>query len=64
MPTELVSIETTCVSCGDQCVVPGDEDPEDTYCVACAEAYIYGDEDDVEPDLNREGDPAFNGAFG
>jgi hypothetical protein len=34
---ELVSIEATCAVCGDQCVVPGDEDPEDTLCVACAE---------------------------
>lgn len=33
----LVSIEATCAACGDQCVVPGDEDPADTLCVACAE---------------------------
>lgn len=59
----LPSIEATCAVCGDQCVVPGDEDPEDTLCVACAEdrddGTVYGD----ELDLNREGDPAFNGAF-
>lgn len=31
------AIEITCAACGDQCFVPGDEDPEDTLCVACAE---------------------------
>lgn len=31
-----LSIETTCAVCGDQCVVPGDEDPANTLCVACA----------------------------
>lgn len=32
-----LAIEATCASCGDQIYVPGDEDPNDTLCVACAE---------------------------
>ena len=65
-PIEKVAVETACVSCGDPVTVtiPGDEDPDDTYCVPCAEAEIY-DEDDPDPvDLNPEGDPTLNGAFG
>ena len=61
---ELVSIEATCASCGDQCVVPGDEDPEDTLCAACAGDRDEGVDDlDDEPELDREGQPEFNGAF-
>src|SRR5262245_4814283 len=29
--------EATCAVCGDQIVVPWDEDPADTLCVACAD---------------------------
>ena len=35
--TDRLAYEATCAACGDQCIVPGDEDPEDTLCVACAE---------------------------
>lgn len=30
-------IEATCAACGDQCVVPADEDPENTLCAICAD---------------------------
>jgi hypothetical protein len=30
-------IEATCAACGDQCVVPADEDPDDTLCALCAQ---------------------------
>lgn len=32
-----VSQEAVCANCGDQTIVPWDEDPDDTLCVACAE---------------------------
>lgn len=35
---ERTSVEAECAECGAQVEVPGDEDPEDTLCVACAEA--------------------------
>ena len=32
-----VSQEAVCNNCGEDIIVPWDEDPDDTLCVACAE---------------------------
>lgn len=44
------SIEATCAACGDQCDVPGDEDPEDTLCAVCADEEQNGVDYD-DPDV-------------
>ena len=39
------AIEATCAACGDTVYVPGDEDPEDTLCVPCANDRDEGEEE-------------------
>jgi hypothetical protein len=50
-PVETVATEACCASWGDWVMVPGDEDPENTLCVPCADAL---DNDDGLDDAGAE----------
>lgn len=39
---DAVSVEAVCANCGEDIIVPADEDPEDTLCVPCAEEEMEG----------------------
>lgn len=36
------ALEAVCANCGEDIIVPADEDPEDTLCVPCAEEEMEG----------------------